>query len=61
MTRSLVETESLEERVAMFARVLEIMVVFEELNNFNGVVAFYSALAHSAVFRLKESQKVVAL
>ncbi|KAH7730361.1 RasGEF domain-containing protein [Aphelenchoides avenae] len=57
VTRSLVETESLEERVAMFARVLEIMVVFEELNNFNGVVAFYSALAHSAIFRLKESQK----
>lgn len=48
----------MEERVEIFSRVLEIMCVFEELNNFNGVVAFYSALNCSSVFRLKDSQAV---
>lgn len=55
------ETESLDERVEMFSRVLEIMVVFEELNNFTGVVAFYSALNCSSVYRLKESKTVKEL
>lgn len=52
------ETDSLDERVEMFSRVLEIMTVFEELNNFTGVVAFYSALNCSSVYRLKESKAV---
>ena len=53
VSRSIVETESLEERMAMFNRVLEVMSVFEELHNFTGLVAFYSALNSSCVFRLK--------
>ncbi|CAD5231948.1 unnamed protein product [Bursaphelenchus xylophilus] len=56
VAKSIVETKSMEERVEIFSRVLEIMCVFEELNNFNGVVAFYSALNCSSVFRLKDSQ-----
>ncbi|KAI6189830.1 Son of sevenless-like protein 1 [Aphelenchoides bicaudatus] len=56
IAKSIVETESLEERVEMMSRVLEIMVTFEELNNFSGIVAFYSALNSSSVFRLKETK-----
>jgi hypothetical protein len=58
VARSITETESLEERVEMLSRVLEIMTVFEELNNFTGVVAFYSALNCSSIYRLKESKLV---
>lgn len=43
----------------MISRVLEIMNVFEELNNFTGVVAFYSALSCSSVHRLKETRMVI--
>ncbi|CAG9536315.1 unnamed protein product [Cercopithifilaria johnstoni] len=53
VARSIVETASLDERVYMFSRVLEIMSVFEELNNFTGLVALYSALNSSSVYRLK--------
>ncbi|VDD93490.1 unnamed protein product [Enterobius vermicularis] len=53
VARSIVETPSLEERVEMFSRVLEIMMVFEELNNFTGLVALYSALNSCSVYRLR--------
>ncbi|OZC09742.1 hypothetical protein X798_03145 [Onchocerca flexuosa] len=53
VARSIVETVSLDERVYMFSRVLEVMSVFEELNNFTGLVALYSALNSSSVYRLK--------
>uniref|UniRef100_A0A1I8EUC8 RasGEF domain-containing protein n=1 Tax=Wuchereria bancrofti TaxID=6293 RepID=A0A1I8EUC8_WUCBA len=53
VARSIVETCSLDERVHMFSRVLEVMSVFEELNNFTGLVALYSALNSSSVYRLK--------
>ncbi|KAL3117214.1 hypothetical protein niasHT_007617 [Heterodera trifolii] len=56
VARSIVETESVEERVEMFSRVLEIMTVFEELNNFNGIVAFFAALNCQPVYRLDESK-----
>ncbi|CAD6193435.1 unnamed protein product [Caenorhabditis auriculariae] len=52
VSRSIVETESLEERVAMFNRVLEVMSVFEELHNFTGLVAFISALNSACIHRL---------
>ncbi|PAV56933.1 hypothetical protein WR25_10109 isoform B [Diploscapter pachys] len=52
VSRSIVETESLEERVAMLNRALDVMSVFEELHNFTGLVAFLSALNSSCVHRL---------
>nr|CAD2176560.1 unnamed protein product [Meloidogyne enterolobii] len=56
VAKSIVETESLDERAEMFSRVLEIMFVFEELNNFNGLIAFFSALNCQPVYRLEESK-----
>lgn len=55
------ETASLDERVYMFSRVLEVMSVFEELNNFTGLVALYSALNSSSVYRLKACWEVFFL
>lgn len=45
----------------MFSKVLEIMTIFENYNNFTGLVAFYSALNCSSVFRLKETKEVIFL
>ncbi|CAJ0929434.1 unnamed protein product, partial [Mesorhabditis belari] len=52
LARSIVDTDSLEERVALLERTLEVMCVFEELHNFTGLVAFYSALNSSYMCRL---------
>ncbi|MCP9264846.1 Son of sevenless-like protein 1 [Dirofilaria immitis] len=59
VARSIVETASLDERVYMFSRVLEVMSVFEELNNFTGLVALYSALNSSSIYRLKACWEVI--
>lgn len=56
--RCIVDCDNFEERVAVMMRVVEIMVMFHELNNFNGVFEVSSALASAAVHRLELTKMV---
>uniref|UniRef100_A0A674AMK9 Son of sevenless homolog 2 (Drosophila) n=1 Tax=Salmo trutta TaxID=8032 RepID=A0A674AMK9_SALTR len=57
--KCIVEAENLDERVAVLTRVIEILQVFQELNNFNGVLEVVSAINSVPVYRLDHTFEAV--
>ena len=51
------ESENLEERICVIRRILEILVVLQELNNFSGVLALTSAFKSASIHRILFDKK----
>lgn len=55
ITKEIVYTENLDERVALVSRLIDIMEVLKDLNNFAGMFVVNAAFESSAVYRLKNT------
>ena len=57
LKKLIVQTENLEERIEVMNRMLEIMLVLKEQNNFNGMLAISACMESSSIHRLTATRE----